>query len=503
MSRTRLFLLFSCLTALAACTPAPEWGPVAVPRQSPQGWSAAYAVTTDSVGDVYLAGQFDDTITFGQTRLVSAGLTDAFVAKWSPRRQRWCWAVRAGGDSHESALAVAVSRAGVFVAGNFSSYAADFGADTLANTVVEFPGTSHWHSDLFVARLAVDTVGARIAWARQAGGAGDESVRALAVRGADVYLAGTFASAALALGDTILCNARDSLSDGNEYDPLTHGFMAKWHDEGSWPRPCWARRLGGRFGGYATALAVQDSGVYVAGNFQGPGDDLGSAYLPNAGQTDMYVLKLHDTGRRSVIEWMRSAGGRDTEYATALVVQPGRVYVAGMFNSPAAEFGSHRLVNADTADLRTPYVTTLDYDGFIAALDDAGPATRFVWVQALGGSRTEAVTGLAVQGRQVYVAGHFRGPRLPLGRYVLRNPAQLATEEIFLARFTDYGPRSACTGLLQAGGPHDESTYALARHAGRLYLTGIARDSARFGEVRLRTDSTFGSSYLAEVITGK
>jgi len=491
-----LRLLIIGLMALAACAPDPAWGPVAVPTHSPQGWSAAYAVTTDSVGDVYLAGQFADTIAFGSTRLVSAGLTDAFVAKWSPARQRWCWAVRAGGDSHESALTVAVSGAGVFVAGNFSSYQTDFGADTLVNK-------EHGYSNLFVTRLAVSATGARFAWAQQAGGAGHESAGTLAVRGADVYLAGTFASAALALGDTVLCNARDSLSDGREYDPLTHGFVAKWHDEGSRARLRWARRLGGRFGGYATALAVQDSGVYVAGNFQGPGDDLGPAYLPNAGQTDMYVLKLHDGGRWSALEWMRSAGGRDTEYATALVVQPGRVYVAGTFNSPAAEFGSHRLVNADTADLRIPYVTTLDYDGFVAALDDAGPATRFVWAQALGASRAEAVTGLAVQGRQVYVAGQFRGPRLQLGRYVLRNPAKLATEEIFLARFTDYGLRSACTGLLQAGGPHDEWTYALANHRGRLYLTGIARDSARFGPARLRTDSTFGSSFLTEVITGK
>lgn len=503
MRHSFLPLLISCLLALAACTPAPKWGAVGLPRQSPQGWSAAYAVTTDSVGDVYLAGEFSDTIYLGRTRLISAGLTDVFVAKWSPHRQGWCWAVRAGGDSHDVALAVAVSSAGVFVAGNFSSYRADFGADTLANTVIESAGTSHWHSNLFVTRLTVGTMGARFAWTRQAGGAGNESGRALAVRGADVYLAGTFQSAALALGDTVLCNARDSLSDGSEYDPLTHGFVAKWHSEGPRARLRWARRLGGRFSGYATALAVQDSSVFVTGSFQGPGDDLAKTYLPNAGQTDMYVLKLHDDGGRSVIEWVRSAGGPDTEYGTAIALQNGRVYVTGTFNSPVARFGTNQLINADTADLRFPHVTTLDYDGFVAALDDAGPATRFVWAQALGASRTEAVTGLAVQGRQLYVAGHFHGPRLQVGRYGLRNPAQLATEEVFLARFTDYGPRSACTGLLQAGGPHDESAYALTNHQGRLYLTGIARDSARFGKARLRTASTFGSSYLAEVITGR
>lgn len=502
MSRTFLRRLLSCLAVLAACTPDPAWGPVAVPNHPPQGWSAAYASATDSVGDVYLAGQFADTIVFGQTRLVSAGLTDVFVAKWSPHHQRWCWAVRAGGDGHDVALALAVSSAGVFVAGNFNSYRAGFGADTLANTVIEPSGASHWHSNLFVARLTVDTTGACFAWAQQAGGAGNESGRALAVRGADVYLAGTFQSAALALGDTVLCNARDSLRDGSEYDPLTHGFVAKWHNEGPRARLCWARRLGGRFGGYATALTVQDSSVFVTGNFQGPGDDLAKTYLPSAGQADMYVLKLHDEGGRSSIEWARSAGGPDTEYGTAVVVQHGRVYVAGTFNSPVARFSTHLLTNADTADLRFPHVTTLDHDGFVAALDDDGPATCFLWAQALGASRADAVTGLAVYGRQLYVAGQFRGPRLRLGRYALRNPARLAIEEVFLARFTDYGPRSACTGLLQAGGPHDESTYALARHAGRLYLTGIARDSARFGTVRLRTGSTFGSSYLAEVITG-
>jgi hypothetical protein len=79
----RLLLSLTGLTSLAACTPAPEWGPVGLAHQSAQGSSTVFAAATDSVGNVYLAGDFDDTIYFDTTRLISAGLTDAFIAKWN------------------------------------------------------------------------------------------------------------------------------------------------------------------------------------------------------------------------------------------------------------------------------------------------------------------------------------------------------------------------------------------------------------------------------------
>lgn len=480
MNRTQLFLLATGLVSLAACTAAPEWRAVGLPKQSPRGWSGTWATATDSAGSVYVAGTFTDTIYFGTTRLISAGLTDVFVAKWLPATGRFAWAVRAGGDGHDGADALAVGRAGVFVAGSFSGYAADFGPDTLRNTEAGDGNDLHWHSNLFVTRLVPDGPAPRFAWTWQATGPGDERASALALRGRTLYLAGEFQSPALALGDTVLPNIRPA-------DPLPHGFVASLHVMPRAPRLRWARRLSGSFSGSVAALAVADTGLVVAGGYQGAGVDLGKTPLPAAAELDAYVLKLLDRGGRSSVAWARAAGGPGFDYASALAVQGRRIYLAGSFGSATARFGAHLLQNSDTLRWLSPQTVNLRSDVFVAALDDVGPAPRFAWAHRLGAPADERAVALAVYRQHIYVAGIFRDSCLRLGPTRLLNPARGAAEQLFLACLLDKGPAGTCTWATQVSGPHQTWATTLARYENYLYLGGLLADSAQVGPVQVRT----------------
>ncbi len=75
----------------------------------------------DAQGNLYIAGTFEETLSFGSTTLTSQGFVDIFVAKLDPQGcVRWAFAV--GGGSRESIPQLWVEPDGGFVlAGNYNS----------------------------------------------------------------------------------------------------------------------------------------------------------------------------------------------------------------------------------------------------------------------------------------------------------------------------------------------------------------------------------------------
>jgi len=79
-------------------------------------------LATDYTGNVILGGTFTNTINIGGTQLVSAGLEDAFVAKFNSSGQA-IWAVRAGGEDQEwSGLVSTDEQNNIYMTGEFNSY---------------------------------------------------------------------------------------------------------------------------------------------------------------------------------------------------------------------------------------------------------------------------------------------------------------------------------------------------------------------------------------------
>lgn len=157
-----------------------------------------------SGSNVYVTGYFGGgTAGFGTTTLSNAGANtggyDVFVAKLTDlgSTSSFTWAQRAGGKGNDGATALAVSGPNVYVASNFDSPTASFGATPL---------NSAGSYDMFVAKLidAGSTCG--FAWAQQAGGTGYETTYALAVRTSSVYVAGYFGNATSSFGTTVLSN---------------------------------------------------------------------------------------------------------------------------------------------------------------------------------------------------------------------------------------------------------------------------------------------------------
>lgn len=224
---------------------------------------SAYALAVSGTS-VYVAGKFENDAYFGSITLSnpprSSGQSsitfDAFVAKLTDagNTASFAWAQRAGGVGYDNAYALAVSGTSVYVAGSFTSPTANLGSIILANA-----GLTIGDADAFVAKLTDAGNTGSFVWAQRAGGISSEFINALAINGTSIFVVGTFASATISFGATTLTNANPANFDV---------FMAKLTDLGSTASFTWAKRAGGTNYESATAVAVSNTSLYMAGYYQ-------------------------------------------------------------------------------------------------------------------------------------------------------------------------------------------------------------------------------------------
>lgn len=475
------------LVAGGARAQTPAWRAAVAASSATGDYSSVSATATDDAGNVYLAGSFAGTVSFGPFTLTNAsadGLRDAFVAKWSPATGAFAWATRAGGAGNDAATAVAVSGPNVYVAGSFGGPTATFGPLALANA-----DPSGATRDVFVAELAADT-GAFV-WAQPAGGPADDYATAVAAAGSHVYVAGGFGSATANFGGIALVRAGSGGADA---------FVAALVSTGTTGRFGWAQRAGGPGDDVVTAVAVSGASVYVSGRFASATAMFGATALANAnanGSHDAFVAKLSDAGSSADFTWAQRAGGPGDDRANALAVSGANVYVAGEFQGPTASFGGTVLANATTDNLY--------YDVFVAKLADAGPSGAFAWARRAGGPGDDYANALAVRGADVYLAGSFAGNVLGNAAATFGSTTFTTAGliDLYAAKLTDAGPSAAFAWATRAGGPGYDYANALALSGANVYVAGdFASATAAFGPLALANPSSAAAAYLSALAEG-
>jgi len=159
----------------------------------------AYFVTTDSGGNVYVAGYFDSpSISFGSYTLTNAGVgdSDIFLVKYDANGNV-LWAKSAGGALKDIACSISTDNGGnVYVTGFFGSPSISFGSYTYTNAGV---------FDIFLVKY--DASG-NVLWAKSAGGADyDVGLSVSADSAGNGYITGYFDSPSISFGSDTLTNA--------------------------------------------------------------------------------------------------------------------------------------------------------------------------------------------------------------------------------------------------------------------------------------------------------
>jgi hypothetical protein len=363
------------------------------------------AIAVDDARNVYVAGQFSGSATFGTNVLNAEVNGDIFVAKLSNQGDRWLWARSAGATNSDSANALGVTPGGaVFVAGHFRG-TMSLGANSLSST--------NGSQDIFVAKL--DTNGTWL-WAQRAGGTNNnDSALSLVLNSTeDAFITGRFQGTNASFGPTTRLHAVGGAAD-------TDLFVARISTAGLW---LLARRGGSSTGPDAgTGLAIDPAGqIYLLGQFAGTADYSTATNLNIGPNARLFVARLNPNA--SMI-WYAQAGAG---FADSIAVDnAGRVYISGEFGIPevSTRFGdpaSFTLISGGNSDV------------FLARLD--AESGDWAWAKKIGSTGAETRGSIGVDGQgNIVVSGTYQNT-VPVG-YVLLSTAN--ERDIFIARLDPDG----------------------------------------------------------------
>jgi hypothetical protein len=125
---------------------------VSVKQLGDVGYEQANAITHDVSGNLFITGQFNGIVNFGNYSLSSAGNADVFIVKMDPGINNVLWATAMGGTAVDSGYNITTdSSSGVYCTGSFQANA-DF---------LNYSFSAKGSTDIFVLKLDGATVGIR------------------------------------------------------------------------------------------------------------------------------------------------------------------------------------------------------------------------------------------------------------------------------------------------------------------------------------------------------
>ena len=292
------------------------------------------AVAIDGAGNVYVAGSFSGTVTFGTTEVTSAGETDIFVMSYLPTGE-YRWHATYGAASFDQATDIAARADGTLYVVGAASAETPFGGAGVGE------GTG--------LLLVLDDAGTYLRHRRLPGGlpsqvalAGDAVVVASLSGSHDDFGCGVVASG-LEATNSIVVSYDETLS-------------CQWHS------PTSARAI--------NALTANEDTIVFAGATTADIALYGMTY-PNEGESDFYVVSLDAAnGARNWHEVYTDVG--DVSVNDVAVDRLGQIYVIGRFE------GAFNVGSAYRTDSGT------DGEGFVLALSNVGTHAWHHFLDARG-----------------------------------------------------------------------------------------------------------------------
>lgn len=396
-------------------------------------WDSGKSIATDNFGNVYVTGEFRDTVDFdpgiNTFNLISGGNQDIFITKLDSSGGL-IWAKQIGGSqstSFEQANCIHLDEKGnIYVTGSYMGQA-DF--DPGNNTFfITSSGAGVFTS--FICKL--DKFG-NFVWAKQLGGTLASESNSIAVdQNGNVYTTGYF----------------DGIADFdpgiNTYNLVVNGYsdiyISKLDSLGNF---VWAKQIGGNSGEFGTAISLGlNNSVYISGSYNGtvdfdPGSGVFNLSSP-VGDQEIFIAKLDSQGNFS---WAKQIGG-EVGYALSSD-NNGNIYVSGYYDWNdisiskfdalgnliwAKQIGPYICYSIEVGANEHIYLTgkffgTRDFDpgsntynmtalgdvdAYISKLDSSG---NFIWAKQLGGtSQWTQVEGRSIAvdpSENIYTVGSF------------------------------------------------------------------------------------------------
>ncbi|MBX3042259.1 MAG: choice-of-anchor D domain-containing protein [Candidatus Kapabacteria bacterium] len=405
-------------------------------------------IALDIYGNIYVTGQFTETINVEGKILTSEGKEDIFIAKFSPDGELE-WLTKLGGPESDVANEIEVDFFGnSYVVGKFSqSLFYD------SRVLLSRGGT-----DAFIAKILPD---GSFEWVKNVGGPGDDAANDIVIDN---------------LGNVIITGAYSEGAYFGSFEIFSSGstdiFLTKFSPEGN----ClWVKKFGGEYQDEGLSLAVDlGNKIYLTGRFSRSAR-FENVNLVTPGKDteftdyDVFICKFFQNG---TMEWVTQAGGERDDTGFGIGVDSrGDVFIAGSYMKEA-NFGGFTLQANSASENETS-------DIFIAKLNTNG---RFDWVRTAGGNSNDAAYDLAVDSDgNAIITGAFTN------RATFDNNEVISKGflDVFVAKYTSQG---LVEWVKRAGGSYADYGFSIALDAwGNSYIGGNYTNAGDFGSTILRT----------------
>ena len=327
----------------------------------------SYDICTDDLGNIYITGSFNNSITFGAITLNSSGQEDFFLAKYD-NSGNVLWAKSAGGTSADIGKAVTVDANGnAYITGSTYSTSITFGSFTLSTFTVftvkyDHTGTVLWAN-------GIDRTDSQDICIDNSGNVyiiGKEEIGGMV--GTIIY--NVFIAKFNDTGDFQWVNDPDGYgqpngiccdNSGNIYASghsasvtftgqatLDDLFIAKFSSSGT---VIWARSDGGTtYRNVSHGISIDDSdNIYISGSFLGDYLAFGTDTLYNSSYTDLFFAKYNSNGE---VLSAKSTKGSVDDYGTGICTFGSNyIYLTGYANSRFLELDYFTIENKGRNDL--------------------------------------------------------------------------------------------------------------------------------------------------------
>ena len=413
-----------------------------IQHATPQNVPTSYPeqIASDTSGNLYIVGSFEQSLTFGATILTDTDF-GGYIAKFDSYGNRM-WAKHVGSTGTDSVKTVITDNSGnAYIAGRFT------GTLTLGTTTL----TSS-NSSLFVAKI--DTNGTW-QWLISLNG-GSSSLTSITQGPSNyIYITGTFSS---------------SITEGNTTLNASNGalLIGKLNTSGTWQ---WIKQ-GGHDNSPSAFQVLTDStsATYVSGSLQGKTGTFGTTTLSN---TKQFLAKMDSNGNWI---WAKAIDG----LARFAIDGSDNLYVTGKFSSQQT-FGSTNLLPQGNTDL------------FVAKLDASG---NYQWAKSSGnqGASVDAYSITLNNSGTIYILGTLIGT-VTIASNTITSQGMYQTSDNHLTKINSSGVWQS-TQKLHA----NIHAFRLTHNSGILSIAGHYRNTATIGTLALPTTTevqTFAARFPA------
>ncbi len=307
-----------------------------------EGYETGMAVSCDMQNNIYIAGNFEDTVDFdpgpGVYQRVSNGVSDVYVMKLDAAGN-FAWVRTFGGASDDICSSVDFDNGSIVVTGMYNG-TSDFDP---GSGVYNMTATGSW--EIFVMKL---DPAQNFAWARSLGAGGEPwAGQATVDLNGNTYAIGTYSGTGDFDPGAVVCN----LTAPNNSEQ----YLFKLDLLGNF---VWAKSFGNAEGTFGSSITSDKNGdVYLTGGFANHADlDPGTASISiwaMSAYDDAFVIKINPAGDAI---WAKRMGGvcGAAQGEEIAVDRFGNIFTSGGFYG-AVDFDPNGTVSVLSCDYTPNY----------------------------------------------------------------------------------------------------------------------------------------------------